>query len=105
MASTSRITELAKLIAEKTAILESYFQTNGIPKPSFDINGPQHISIPPQVKDVAAAHADVLAATRDLHTLMLGPSTALMSINVRTAPVAASFGRSLTFVIDNLLPV
>ena len=100
---TSRITELAKLIADKTAIVDQYFQTYGIPTPSFDINGPRHVSIPPEVRTVAIAHADVLAATRELHTLMLGPSASLVNMTVRSAPNANTFGKSPTFVVDHVL--
>ena len=81
MAST-RITELGTLIASKTAIVNEYFVFHGIPTPSFDIHGPLRVVIPPALKEIAAAHADVLAATRELHTLMLGPTAMLMGTNV-----------------------
>lgn len=81
MAST-RITELANLIATKTAIVNEHFVLHGIPTPSFDIHGPPQVVIPPALKEIAAAHADVLAATRELHNLMLGPTAMLMATNV-----------------------
>lgn len=83
--ASSRIAELAALITTKTAIVNEYFVFHGIPVPSFDTHGPLRIVIPPPLKEVAAAHADVLAATRELHILMLGPAAMLMGTNVSQA--------------------
>lgn len=89
---TRKIVELAKQILEKTTIVDEYFETYGIPTPSMDINGPRHVSIPPQVRNVAVAHAQVLGATRELHTLMQGPNLSLMSTTVRSPPTASAAG-------------
>lgn len=77
----SRISELASIISENTAIVESFFQARGLPFPSYDINGPSAITIPPNEK-ASAAHVAVLSATMELHNLMLGPKAVLMSQNV-----------------------
>lgn len=93
MASPSQITVLATTISSCTAIVNEYFLKNKLPLPSFDISGPPRIIIPPHEKEVAAAYAEVLKATMELHHLMLGPTAALMSTSVRI------FGNPL--VIDN----
>lgn len=79
----TRITELAQRIAAKTAIVNEFFEVHGFPTPSFEIHGPQRIVIPPQVVEVASAHNEVLEATKELHDLMLGPSSMLMETIVR----------------------
>ncbi|TGO77910.1 hypothetical protein BELL_0086g00160 [Botrytis elliptica] len=78
MASPSQITVLATTISNCTAIVNEYFLKNKLPMPSFDISGPSRIIIPSHEKEVAAAYAEVLKATMELHHLMLGPTAALM---------------------------
>lgn len=82
MASTSQITILATTIFESTAILNEYFLSKNLPMPSFDISGPPQILIPFHEKRVAAAYAEVLRATMELHHLILGPTAMLMSTSV-----------------------
>lgn len=79
MAPPSQITVLATTISSCTAIVNEYFLKNKLPLPSFDISGPPRIIIQPHEKEVAAAYAEVLKATMELHHLMLGPTAALMS--------------------------
>ncbi|KAF7879494.1 hypothetical protein EAF04_000690 [Stromatinia cepivora] len=79
MASPSQITVLATTISESTAILNEYFLSNNLPMPSFDVSGPPQILVPFHEKQVAAAYAEVLRATMELHHLMLGPTAMLMS--------------------------
>lgn len=82
----SRIAELAALISNNTAIVGEYFEAHGLPQPSYDINGPTEIAIPPSDEAVGAAHIAVLSATAELHNLMLGPKAMLMGHNVRFYP-------------------
>ena len=79
---STRITELANLIASKTAIVNEYFEFHGIPSPTFDINGTTKILIPVQLKEIVKAHNDVLEATRELHALMQGPRAMIMETTV-----------------------
>jgi hypothetical protein len=76
------ITDLARAIAINTQIVHVYFVANNMPLPSFDVNGPLAISIPPHEKEVAAAHAQVIADTQALHNLMKGPTEMVMGIVV-----------------------
>lgn len=84
--TTPRIVELSAIIAEKTKVVDAYFAKNGIPTPSFDIDGPPRVQIPPNEKEASAAHIAVLDATEELHQLLTGPSAMLMSMSVRTLP-------------------
>lgn len=74
------IIELAAIISKDTIVADNYFTSHDLPTPSFDISGPTRIFIPPQEKDVAAAHLRVIGATKELHNLMLGPTAALINI-------------------------
>ena len=78
----SQVSQLALIISENVAMVENYFEEHRLPLPSYDIDGPPAIVIPPREKAVLAAHVAVLGATTELHNLMLGPKAMLMSQNV-----------------------
>ncbi len=82
MHPTSRITELASTIAENTAIVDQYLAAKNLPTPSFDVDGPAVIPIPPHETHVLAAQDNVIACTQELHNLMKGPTEMLMGIGV-----------------------
>jgi hypothetical protein len=82
MSLPNRITQLANAIAADTAVVDAYFTAHNIASPSFDVDGPLTVVIPPFEKDVIAAHTRVLGATQELHSLMLGPMAMLMGSNV-----------------------
>ena len=81
--SPTRIVELAQTIANGTQTVDEYFTSHNLATPSFDVDGPPAIIIPPKMSDVAAAHAAVIDATKELHSLMLGPTALLMNNGVR----------------------
>lgn len=78
----SRIVELTNIIATEAPIVENYFSSHGIPLPSFDVDGPTRVVIPPSEQDVLKAHVAVVGATKELHDLMIGPTAMLMAISV-----------------------
>ena len=80
--SSTRIAELAAIISAKTAVVNDYFTSKNIPAPSFDIYGPPRVMIPPFEREAFMAHGAVLAATKELHNLLLGPTAMLMGMNV-----------------------
>lgn len=80
--SPTRIEELARATADGTQIVDQYFPNSTIVTPSFGTNGPSTIIIPPGVPEIAAAHATVTDATKELHSLMLGPVAFLMNTGV-----------------------
>ncbi|KAF2163211.1 hypothetical protein M409DRAFT_68527 [Zasmidium cellare ATCC 36951] len=75
---TTKIVELSTVIAEKTKVVDEYFKKNGLATPSFDLDGPTRIAIPPQEKEASDALTAVLSATRDLNQLLTGPTGVLM---------------------------
>lgn len=79
---TTKIVELSTLIADKTKVVDEYFKKNGLPTPSFDLDGPARIMIPPQEKEASDALTAVLSATRDLNQLLTGPTGVLMGTSV-----------------------
>ncbi|KAA8568576.1 hypothetical protein MFRU_012g01210 [Monilinia fructicola] len=82
MASPSQLIVLSNTISEGTAIVNEYFLSHNLPMPSFDVSGPPRVVIPSHEKRVAAAYAEVLRATIELHNLLLGPTAILMSSSV-----------------------
>lgn len=83
--SGTRITELANIILESTAVVNDYLTSHGLPTPSFDVSGPSNIDFPTQEKEVVAAQIRVLGATNELYSLMQGPTSMLMEISVSSA--------------------
>ncbi|MCJ1246594.1 hypothetical protein MMC30_003803 [Trapelia coarctata] len=73
MPPTNRITALATLIAQNTAIIDTYLTTNNLPTPSLDANCPAKLPIAEEAVEVVAARAAVIEATDELQALMMGP--------------------------------
>ena len=84
----SRISQLASIIAEKTAIVDEYLASNNHASPSFDINAPAKLPIPPDQTEIVAAQDAVIASSQELHDLVKGPSEVLMSLSVRSLPLS-----------------
>lgn len=80
--SPTRIIELARIIVDSTQTVDEYFTARNIASPSFGIHGSSTIIIQPEVPEVAVAHAAVIDATKELHSLMLGPTALLMNNGV-----------------------
>ncbi|KAL8792396.1 MAG: hypothetical protein Q9195_005010 [Heterodermia aff. obscurata] len=79
MASPS-ITDLAASISRNTQIVHDYFVAKNLPLPSFDVNGPQAITIPPEEKEVTDARKQLLSDTQALQHLTMGPVDLLRSL-------------------------
>ena len=80
--STTRIAELATLIADNTATVDSYLKTHNLPTPSFDPNGPLTIPIAAHETEIVKAQDTVVASTQELHNLIKGPTEMLMGLGV-----------------------
>ena len=70
--SQSRIAELAEIIAGNTSFVDKHFNDNDIPTPSFGLDAPLDIQIPPHEKEVTKARYAVLDATMELNQLLTG---------------------------------
>ncbi|KAL9082681.1 MAG: hypothetical protein Q9165_008822 [Trypethelium subeluteriae] len=100
----SRIAQLAATISKNVPIVDSYLESKGIPSPSYDINGPTEMAIPPHEKDAFAAHTAALSATMELNNLLRGPKQILMSSSGTLADGASLHGIH-RFDIDKAFPV
>lgn len=80
----TRITELATIIADKTAVVDEYMKSRQLPSLSFEPDGPANIPIPPEEIEVIAAQNAVISSTQELHDLMKGPTEMLMGLCVST---------------------
>lgn len=81
--ANSRIVELSTSIAKNTAIVDEFCKKTGIPTPSFDVNAPPTVNIPPNEAAVTEAKDNIIAATRELGQLMQGPAEIVTDIGVR----------------------
>lgn len=78
--ATSRISELALLIARYTTEVENDLMADGLPCPTFDVDQPPTLVHNPKI---AAARQAILEATDELHALMLGPISLVILPSVR----------------------
>lgn len=78
--ASSRITELASIIASNTAKVNDYLSSRGLPTPSFEPGVPPSFL---QEKPIFAPCQAILEATKELNALMLGPVGILAVAEVR----------------------
>ena len=79
--ATSRISELASLIATSTADVESHLASKGLSAPTFDAEVSSHAILDDRI---AVSRQVILEATDELHSLMLGPVGILTTPSVCT---------------------
>ncbi|PVH87919.1 S-adenosyl-L-methionine-dependent methyltransferase [Cadophora sp. DSE1049] len=75
--ATARLTELANVIAESTKIITQYLESKNLSAPSFDVDGLTELSISPADKEAYSARSKLVAATKELHDLAVGPKESL----------------------------
>ncbi len=64
----TRMRELALIIVDKTADIDSKLESAGLPEPSFHPQSPSMLQ-----ENMAESRRSLLEATEELHALMLGP--------------------------------
>lgn len=77
MASLDRLTSLSNEIAKNTKILTEYLSSKDLEAPSFDVNGLTEFPISPNDEVPFKARLELIAATKELHDLTLGPKEGL----------------------------
>ncbi|KAM7189932.1 S-adenosyl-L-methionine-dependent methyltransferase [Naviculisporaceae sp. PSN 640] len=77
MASIERMRSLASEIAEKTKIVTDYLDSKGLEAASYDVDGLADFPIPPTDVEPYMARLDLVAATRELHLISVGPKKML----------------------------
>ncbi|KAL2269640.1 hypothetical protein VTJ83DRAFT_1824 [Remersonia thermophila] len=68
---TSRMVELAQQISKATEMVDNYFQSQGLPAPSFDVDAP--LDYPQLPEDIQKARLDIICLTKELNRLAHGP--------------------------------
>ena len=95
----SRISELASIIAMNTAAIDVYTTSEGLPSPSFNVDGPPKLLFHPRI---SASRQAILEATDELHALMLGPVGLLtQSVGVASHSLLSFMVRYTTDKIPN----
>jgi len=76
--TSSRITELATLVQENTAKVDSYLRERNLPLPSFNEDGPVDFQI--ESEEIQRARTGAMEASLELYDLLQGPSMCLRPV-------------------------
>lgn len=76
-APIERMKTLTHEIASKTEIVTNYLEVKGLEADSFDVNGLVQFPIPPEEAGPYIARLDLIALTKELHDIALGPNESL----------------------------
>ena len=77
MSSLKRITDLADKISINSKILTDYLASKGLEAASFDVEGLEEFPISSADEEPYRARLNVIAATKELHDITLGPKEGL----------------------------
>lgn len=83
-----QIVQLANQLVRNVNDLNTYLQSNDLPQPSFNVDGPIELGTQ-SAPDVEAARISAIEATMELQDLLLGPTMLLRPIvldNLRMSP-------------------
>jgi hypothetical protein len=75
--STSKIVQLAQIIASQTATIDEHIRNHDLPQPSFESDGPME-PIQKSTPEIEKARNDVIEATIELRHLLEGPMKLLL---------------------------
>ena len=84
---SSRILELASIISENTAQIDQHLTTNGLSKPSLEIDSPVSLDLPEALR---ASHHAILEANTELTELLSGPQEIVTDYQVRSISIRDS---------------
>jgi len=96
----SRIAELAAAVAQHTQCVDDYLTENSLPHPSFHVDGPAELELPPEIEE---ARRLVLQASQELNDLLQKPKDLLFNHQVCNAMLTAQRISPLTRAKHNLL--
>ena len=77
MSQSRRINELSLIISKNTAVVDSFLESSNLATPTLGVDAPSKIPIPEERKDVETARMNVIEASAELRSLMMGPSELL----------------------------
>jgi hypothetical protein len=72
---TTRIEQLSATIKVNTFVISNHLQQNGLPQPSFEVNGPIKLDLSPQLECARGATIDAL---QELLDLLQGPVACML---------------------------
>lgn len=94
---TTRMAELAALVSTNTTKIDHYLRSHSLPSPSFDVNAPSDLGIPPEATEIDDARKAALEASIELQDLLQGPTSLLR-------PVVCILGASTALSAPNCHP-
>jgi hypothetical protein len=71
------MTKLSDEISKNTKIITEYLSSKGLEAASFDVDGLDEFPISPKDDAPFKARLDLIAATKELHDISLGPKESL----------------------------
>ena len=77
---TTRMAHLAALISSNTAKIDMYLKSQGLPSPSFDVDAPNDLGIPPEATDIDDVRKSALEASIELQDLLQGSTSLLRPV-------------------------
>jgi hypothetical protein len=77
MSSLKRITDLSDEISKNSKILTDYLSSKGLEAASFDVDGLDEFPISAADEEPYKARLNLIAATKELHDLSVGPKEGL----------------------------
>ncbi|RDL40163.1 S-adenosyl-L-methionine-dependent methyltransferase [Venustampulla echinocandica] len=77
MSSLEKLTTLSNEISKNTKILTDYLSSKGLEAPSFDVDGLDEFPISPEDEEPFKARLALIAATKELYDISLGPKESL----------------------------
>ena len=81
----TRIAELSAIISSNTSKVDEYLKAQGKPSPSFDVDAPGDLGIPPEAVEIEQSRKAALEASLELSDLLQGPTSLLRPV-VRILP-------------------
>lgn len=78
--SSTRIAELTAVVLTNTAKIDDYLESHGLPSPSFAVEHPADLGIPPEAIDIDNARNAALEASIELQDPPQGPTSLLRPV-------------------------
>lgn len=95
--SITRIAELATSVSTNTAKVDEYLKSHSRPSPSFDVDHPADLGIPPEAIDIDNARKAALEASIELQDLLQGPTSLLRPVVCFQSKIPNSFSTQLVY--------
>ncbi|KAK4665140.1 uncharacterized protein QC763_0077980 [Podospora pseudopauciseta] len=87
MTSNARLAQLSHTNLEKTKIVTDHLASHNLTAPSWDVDGAVDFPIPESASEAYTARVDLIATTKELHDLTLGPKQGLSWLSWDISPI------------------